>query len=66
LFYIEQANEQFKKDHNENSARHAKALYDEGYIDFLPTDFQQYDGYGIIYIYNTKTKRYDYEMGNYD
>lgn len=66
LFYIEQANEQFKKDYNGSSARHAKALYDEWYINFLPSDFQQYENYSIIYMYNPKTKKYDYEMGNYD
>ncbi|USN58072.1 MAG: hypothetical protein H6767_07120 [Candidatus Peribacteria bacterium] len=64
--YIEAANEQFKTDHNGNTARNAKALLNEGYIDFLPTDFQQYETYGIIYEYNPELGTFDYTMGNYD
>jgi hypothetical protein len=64
--YIEQGNEKFIKNHPQGlSARNAKALYDEGYIDFLPTDYQQYENYGIVYEYNYDIERYDYTMGTY-
>lgn len=66
LMYIEEGNKNFEKDHNNLPSHHAKALFEEGYIDFLPTDFQQYKDYGIIYKYNYETKNYDYEMGTYD
>lgn len=64
LAYIEKANEKFLKDTDTN-ALSAKILYDKKYIDFLPTDFQQYDDYGIIYTYNQDLKRFDYEMWTY-
>ncbi len=65
LAYIEQANEIFKKDHNWNPALNAKWLFNDWYIKFLPTDFQQYDDYWIIYEYNKDTKNYDYSMWTY-
>lgn len=66
LMYIEQGNEKFMKNHPLwLPARNAKALYEEGYIDFLPTDYQQYEDYGIIYEYNYDIRRYDYTMGEY-
>ncbi len=65
LAYIEQANEEFKKDNNWNPALNAKWLFDDWYIKFLPTDFQQYDDYWIIYEYNKDTKNYDYSMWTY-
>ena len=65
LIYIENANERFKKDHNWFTARNAKWLFEEWYIKFLPTDYQQYSDYGMIYEYNEEIKRFDYQMGNY-
>lgn len=66
LMYIETANAQFEADHPQGlPARNAKALFDEWYIDFLPTDYQQYEDYGIIYEYNYDIGRYDYAMGSY-
>ena len=65
LAYIEQANEEFKKDNNWNPALNAKWLFDDWYIKFLPTDCQQYDDYWIIYEYNKDTKNYDYSMWTY-
>lgn len=65
LAYIEKANEEFKKDHNWAPALNAKWLFDDWYIKFLPTDFQQYKDYWIIYEYNKDTKNYDYSMWNY-
>lgn len=64
LAYIEQGNKKYLEDTWEN-AKNAKILFDKSYIDFLPTDFQQYDNYGIIYTFNEETKHFDYEMGNY-
>lgn len=66
LMYIETANSKFESDNPQGlPARNAKALYDDGYIKFLPTDYQQYEDYGIIYEYNYDLKRYDYSMGTY-
>ncbi len=65
LLYIEQANEKFKEKNNGSSARDAQALYEEWYLNFLPTDFQQYGNYGIIYLLNPETWKFDYEMRNY-
>lgn len=64
LLYIEEANKKYFADTNEN-AKNAQILYEKKYIDFLPTDFQQYDTYGIIYVFNEKTQNFDYEMGSY-
>ncbi|MGE4443818.1 MAG: hypothetical protein AB7E37_02415 [Candidatus Altimarinota bacterium] len=64
LAYIEQANKKYFSEKGIN-AKNAKILYDEGYLDFLPTDFQQYGEYGIIYIFNEDTQNFDYEIGNY-
>lgn len=66
LSYIEQENVSFKRDHNGASARNAKALFDSWYMDFLPTDIQQYWEYGIIYEYDPKKWGYDYLMWSYD
>lgn len=68
LMYIEAANEQYLWDNPEEiSATNARVLFDEWYIDFLPTDYQQYpeEWYGIIYKYNPDIGRFDYEMWNY-
>ena len=65
LAYIEHANNIYKKDNNGTSARHAKRLLNKWYIDFLPSDFQQYETYGVIYQFNQDTWNFDYEMGTY-
>jgi hypothetical protein len=65
LAYIEEANKKFKKDNNWNPALSAQWLFDDWYIKFLPTDFQQYEDYWIIYEYNKDTKHYDYTMWTY-
>lgn len=66
LLYIETANREFQANHPEwFPARNAQGLFEEGYIDFLPTDYQQYEDYGIIYEYDYERKRYDYSMGSY-
>ena len=65
LHYIEQADARYQED-NGFPSLHAQQLYNDGYIEFLPTDFQQYDGYGIIYEYNSDTQKYDYSVGSYE
>lgn len=64
LAYIEDANKKYFQDKNEN-ATNAKELFDKWYLDFLPTDFQQYEDYWIIYVFNKETWNFDYEMWNY-
>ncbi|MDD2907830.1 MAG: hypothetical protein PHH98_04260 [Candidatus Gracilibacteria bacterium] len=64
LYYIEKNNERYLKDKGEN-AFDAKILFDNGYLDYLPTDFQQSEDYGIIYKFNYDTNHYDYDMGRY-
>lgn len=69
LMYIEAANENYAKDFPEEwYARHAKILLETWYIDFLPTDYQQYpeEWYGIVYKYNEDIGRYDYIMWEYN
>jgi hypothetical protein len=66
LFFVENANRKYKKDNNWKSAHNAKVLFDKWYIDFLPIDFQQYEDYWIIYVYNNDLWHFDYEMWNYD
>lgn len=64
LEYIENANEIYYKKNNKNSIN-AKKLYDEWFIEFLPTDFQKQKDYWVIYKFNEKTWNYDYEMWTY-
>lgn len=65
LSYIENAEDKYFQDNNKHST-HARELYEKWYLKFLPTDFQQYDDYWIIYEFNQDTKNYDYIMWNYD
>lgn len=61
LAYIQNADEQYFKDNSKHS-KNAQELFDKKYIDFLPTDFQQYEDYGIKYVFNEETWKYDYNM----
>lgn len=66
LLYLDEADIRYKKDFPlEISAKTPEKLFDAGYINFIPTDFQQYvdEDYGIIYRYNPEIGRFDYEMG---
>jgi hypothetical protein len=49
---------------SEVSAMTPERLYEAWYINFIPTDYQQYadEWYGIIYKYNSDIQRFDYEM----
>lgn len=65
LMYIENADAQYIADNpTETSAQTPQKLFEEWYIDFIPTDYQQYtdEWYGIVYKYSDETKRFDYEM----
>lgn len=66
LTYIEIGNEKFRVENPWKNIRNAKFLYEDGYIDFLPTDIQQYWEYWIIYEYSFEKWKYDYTMWNYD
>lgn len=65
MAYVEKWNEKFKKENNWKSAKNAKILFEQKYLDFLPTDFQQYKTYWIIYEYNDEIGKFDYKMWNY-
>lgn len=65
LMYIENADAQYVIDNpSEISAGTPEKLFEEWYIDFIPTDYQQYadEWYGIIYKYSEETQWFDYEM----
>ena len=66
LTYIEIGNEKFRVENPWKNIRNAKFLYEDGYIDFLPTDIQQYWEYWIIYEYSFEKWKYDYTMWSYD
>jgi hypothetical protein len=58
LFYIENANKKYKKDFWKD-AKDARELYDKGYLDYFPIDFQQYEDYWVAYVFNEETKHFD-------
>ena len=64
LYYLDEANKKYFKE-TWLKAKDSKVLFDKGYIDYIPKDFQQYKDYGIIYKYNDKTWFFDYEMWDY-
>ncbi len=66
LAYIEAWNERFREENPWKNIRNAKFLFEDGYIDFLPTDVQQYWEYWIIYEYSFEKWKYDYTMWSYD
>lgn len=64
LDYIERINDNFLKETWKNSFD-AMELFNKWYLDYLPTDFQQYDDMWIIYKFNPDTNHYDYDMWRY-
>jgi len=65
LMYIENADATFVWDNPEEiSAKTPEKLFELWYIDFIPTDYQQYadEWYGIVYKYNDEIWAFDYEM----
>ena len=68
LMYLDQADSRYIIDHTGSvSAMTPEILLKEKYINFIPTDFQQYSdtNQGIIYKYNDEIRRFDYEMYSY-
>ena len=64
LLYLNQADERFRVDFpDELSAQNPERLFELWYIDFIPTDFQQYEDYGIVYRFNSEIWGFDFEMG---
>ncbi len=64
LYYLEQANKKYKVD-KWNNAVNAKVLFDAGYIDYLPVDFQKNKDNIIIYKFDDKTWHFDYELASW-
>lgn len=62
LYYIEEANNNFKVDFEWNNAKTTEELFEKGYIDYIPLDHQRWDDFWIIYKFNEKTWNFDYEM----
>ncbi len=66
LLYLDEADARYvAKFPEEASAKTPEKLFETGFINFIPTDFQQYEDedYGIIYRYNPEIGSFDYEMG---
>lgn len=61
LAYIQNAENNYFSQTGDHS-KNAQELFDKKYINFLPTDFQQYEDYGIRYVFNEETWKYDYSM----
>lgn len=64
LAYLDQANEIYREENANKNAIDWQELLDKKYINFLPTDFQQYEGenYGIRYEFKEEFDRFDYNM----
>ncbi len=65
LAYLDQANQTHFRENGEY-ANTPEQLANTGYIWFIPTDYQQYDGYGIVYRFNQDLEIFDYTMENYE
>lgn len=64
LLYLEEADARYTTDFpNEISAMTPERLFELGYINYIPRDYQQYEDYGIRYLYSEESGRFDYEMG---
>lgn len=61
LAYIQNAHDQYFEETGKIS-KNAQELLDKWYINFLPTDFQQYKEQWVKYFFNSETGKYDYEM----
>jgi len=67
LMYLEKADALYVIDNPASvSAITPEKLFSSGYINFIPTDYQQYPEkwYGIIYEYDDEIQRFDYKMWN--
>ena len=69
LMYLEEADKKYTQDFPEEiSAKTPERLFEAWYIDFIPTDYQQYqeEDHGIVYRYSKDTGGFDYEMSYSD
>ena len=66
LSYVEAGNQKYRDQNPWKNMRNALGLFEEWFIDFLPTDLQQYWDFGIIYEYNPEKDWYDYTMWTYN
>lgn len=65
LSYLNEANNNYKKDNNENfKILTPEELYEKWYIDFIPLDYHQDEKFWnwIVYFYNIEIWAYDWEM----
>lgn len=63
LLYLDEWLSKFKKDFPENDIpRTPEELFELWYIDFIPTDHQQYEDSGIVYRYKKDIWGFDSEM----
>lgn len=63
LLYLDTADQAYiKKNPEQISAMNPDVLLKNWFINFIPTDYQQYGDYGIIYRYNDEIGRFDSEM----
>ena len=49
---------------NQINAENPNILFEAKEIDYIPVDYQQYDTYGIKYIFNTDLNSFDAKMLN--
>lgn len=63
LLYLEQADQLYREENLwVHSAGTPERLYESGFITFIPSDFQQWSDYKIIYRYDEDSERWDYKM----
>jgi len=63
LLYLEEADTRYIIDFpDEVSAMTPERLFELWYINYIPRDYQQYEDYGIRYLYSEESGRFDYEM----
>ncbi len=63
LLYLEEADTKYIADFpDELSAMTPERLFELWYINYIPRDYQQYEDYGIRYLYSEESGRFDYEM----
>lgn len=65
LLYLQKAdNAYILANPNVVSAMNPETLFSEWYIDFIPTDYQQYEDTGIIYRFDDEIGGFDFRMAN--
>ena len=65
LLYLEEADTRYIIDFpDEVSAMTPERLFELWYINYIPRDYQQYEDYGIRYLYSEESGRFDYEMNH--